>query len=127
MMTCSWTDGSTFVSTGHTLLSSHQEKTILGFERKLDRRPLAGRSRVCANLKGTEAMLELIKDAQHAGISAYYVLFDTWICLLKSLSANCQNILRELWYFLNQKHRIIDVMLDFQGTKFHFDIGSFSL
>ena len=87
MMTCGWTDGSTFIPTGHTLLSSHQEKNVLGFERKFDSRTLAGKRRVRAKLKGTDAMLGLIKDAQHAGISANYVLFDTWFSSPAQLTA----------------------------------------
>lgn len=78
LMTLSWTDGNTMVPINGTLLASSKAQNILGVQKKYDGRSLAGRRRKFAQMKGTDAMLELIRDAQAAGHKADYVLFDTW-------------------------------------------------
>ena len=78
LMALSWTDGNTLVPINSTLLASSKEQNILGVQKKYDGRALAGRRRKLAQMKGTDAMLELIRTAQAAGHKADYVLFDTW-------------------------------------------------
>ena len=73
-----WTDGNTAVPVNSCLLSSTQDKNILGPEESFDGRSLAGKRRKLSRTKGTKAMLELINSALSAGIDADYVLFDTW-------------------------------------------------
>ena len=73
-----WTDGNTAVPINSCLLSSTQDKNILGPEGYFDGRSLAGKRRKLSRTKGTKAMLELISSALSAGIKADYVLFDTW-------------------------------------------------
>ena len=73
-----WTDGNTAVPVNSCLLSSTQDKNILGPEESFDGRSLAGKRRKLSKTKGTKAMLELISSALSAGINADYVLFDTW-------------------------------------------------
>lgn len=73
-----WTDGNTAVPVNSCLLSSTQDKNILGPEEYFDGRSLAGKRRKLSRTKGTKAMLELISSALSAGIKADYVLFDTW-------------------------------------------------
>ena len=73
-----WTDGNTAVPVNSCLLSSTQDKNILGPEGYFDGRSLAGKRRKLSRTKGTKAMLELISSALSAGIKADYVLFDTW-------------------------------------------------
>lgn len=73
-----WTDGNTAIPVNSCLLSSTQEKNVLGPEEQFDGRSLAGRRRKLAKTKGTKAMIELISKALSAGIKAEYVLFDTW-------------------------------------------------
>ena len=73
-----WTDGNTAVPVNSCLLSSTQDKNILGPEESFDGRSLAGKRRKLSRTKGTKAMLELISNALSAGIDADYVLFDTW-------------------------------------------------
>ena len=73
-----WTDGNTAVPVNSCLLSSTQDKNILGPEEYFDGRSLAGKRRKLSKTKGTKAMLELISSALSAGINADYVLFDTW-------------------------------------------------
>ena len=73
-----WTDGNTAVPINSCLLSSTQEKNVLGSEKTFDGRSLAGQRRTLSKMKGTKAMIELISRALSAGIKADYVLFDTW-------------------------------------------------
>lgn len=73
-----WTDGNTAIPVNSCLLSSTQDKNVLGPEESFDGRSLAGKRRKLSRTKGTKAMLELIRKALNAGINADYVLFDTW-------------------------------------------------
>ena len=73
-----WTDGNTAVPVNSCLLSSTQDKNVLGPEKTFDGRSLAGQRRTFSKMKGTKAMIELISRALSAGIKADYVLFDTW-------------------------------------------------
>ena len=73
-----WTDGNTAVPVNSCLLSSTQDKNVLGPETYFDGRSLAGQRRKLSRMKGTKAMIELISKALSAGIKADYVLFDTW-------------------------------------------------
>ena len=78
LMSLGWTDGNTFVPINSTLLASSKKSNILGVKKQFDGRSLAGQRRKLAQMKGTDAMLELIKSAQKTGHTADYVLFDTW-------------------------------------------------
>lgn len=78
LMSLGWTDGNTFVPVNSALLASSKQENILGVKKDYDGRSLAGRRRKLAQMKGTDAMLELIKSAQSAGHVADYVLFDSW-------------------------------------------------
>ena len=73
-----WTDGNTAVPVNSCLLSSTQDKNVLGPVTSFDGRSLGGQRRKLARTKGTKAMIELIRKALSAGIKADYVLFDTW-------------------------------------------------
>ena len=73
-----WTDGNTAVPVNSCLLSSTQDKNVLGQEKTFDGRSLADQRRTLSKMKGTKAMIELISRALSAGIKADYVLFDTW-------------------------------------------------
>jgi len=73
-----WTDGNTAVPVNSSLLSSTQDKNVLGPKEAFDGRSLAGQRRKLSRMKGTKAMIVLISRALSAGIKADYVLFDTW-------------------------------------------------
>ena len=73
-----WTDGNTAVPVNSCLLSSTQDKNVLGQEKTFDGRSLADQRRTLSKMKGTKAMIELISRALSDGIKADYVLFDTW-------------------------------------------------
>lgn len=78
LMTLCWTDGNTTLPVNGCLLSSTNEKNVLGPETETDKRSLAGKRRALSKMKGTKAMIELIKIALANGHKADYVLFDTW-------------------------------------------------
>ena len=78
LMALVWSDGSTVVPVNSCLLSSQNSEKILGPDKTIDGRSIAGRRRKLSKTKGTTVMLELIKTALREGLSANYVLFDTW-------------------------------------------------
>ena len=87
LLTLGWSDGNTFLPVTHRLLSSANEKNVLGTVEKQDSRTLAGRRRKQARKKGTEVMMDLLKSALKAGHRADYVLFDTWFSNPKQIAA----------------------------------------
>lgn len=78
LMTLGWTDGNTFLPVNGCLLASSKDSNLLGPQEHFDGRSLAAHRRMLAQMKGTDAMLELIRAAQKAGHTADYVLFDSW-------------------------------------------------
>lgn len=87
MLTLGWSDGSSFVPVNHCLLSAADDKNLLCEAGCYDGRSLAGKRRKQARLKATEVMVELVKTALHAGLSAKYVLFDSWFSSPKTITA----------------------------------------
>ncbi|OXS25257.1 MAG: hypothetical protein BI182_05870 [Acetobacterium sp. MES1] len=88
LLTLGWSDGNTFIPVSGSLLSSSDDKNLLNkADDSLDRRSIAARRRSQSGRKATEVMLELIQSALKSGISASYVLFDTWFCSPSSLIA----------------------------------------
>ena len=78
LMTLGWTDGNTFLPVNGCLLASSKASNLIGPQEHFDGRSLAAHRRNLAQMKGTDAMLELINAAQKAGHTADYVLFDSW-------------------------------------------------
>lgn len=78
LMTLGWTDGNTFLPINSCLLASSKEHNLIGPVEQFDGRSLAAKRRKFARMKGTEVMIELLRNAHSAGHSADYVLFDTW-------------------------------------------------
>ena len=78
MLTLSWTDGNTLIPVNSCLLASSKEKNIIGPVKAFDGRTVAAKRRRMAQMKGTEAMISLLKTAMTNVISAKYVLFDSW-------------------------------------------------
>ena len=60
------------------LFNSSKESNIIGPVKAFDKRTLAGKRRKLAQTKAPEAMLTLLDTAVSAGLSAEYVLFDSW-------------------------------------------------
>ena len=78
LLTLGWTDGNTFLPVNSCLLASSNEENLIGPTEHFDGRTLASKRRTLAQMKGTDVMIELLKNAQSAGHQADYVLFDTW-------------------------------------------------
>ena len=78
MLTLSWSDGNTLIPVNSCLLASSKESNTIGPVKAFDKRTLAGKRRKLAQTKAPEAMLALLDTAVSAGISAEYVLFDSW-------------------------------------------------
>lgn len=78
MLTCGWSDGSTFLPVNSVLLSSENKKNRLNEAKSIDKRTVGYKRRMLSMQKGTHAMLELLKAAKKAAIPAKYVLFDSW-------------------------------------------------
>ena len=78
MLTLSWSDGNTLIPVNSCLLASSKESNIIGPVKAFDKRTFAGKRRKLAQTKAPEAMLTLLDTAVSAGVSAEYVLFDSW-------------------------------------------------
>lgn len=101
LMTLGWTDGNTFIPVNSSLLASSKAQNIIGPTEKYDGRSIAAKRRKMAQSKGTDVMLELIRQAQKAGHSADYVLFDSWfsnpsqLIAIKDLGLNSIAMIRK--------------------------------
>ena len=78
MLTLSWSDGNTLIPVNSCLLASSKDTNIIGPVKAFDKRTIAGKRRKLAQTKAPEAMLTLIDTAVSSGLSADYVLFDSW-------------------------------------------------
>ena len=85
MLTLGWTDGNSFLPVNHILLSSSGKSQING-SCEIDSRSNGYKRRKLSVTKGTEAMVELIKEAKKANIPADYVLFDSWFASPKTIT-----------------------------------------
>ncbi len=87
MLTLGWSDGNFFVPVNHCLLSAADDKNLLCEATNFDGRSLAGKRRKQSRRKATEVMIDLVKTAQLSGMSAKYVLFDSWFSSPKTITA----------------------------------------
>ncbi len=85
MLTLGWPDGNSFIPVSYSLLSAAEDKNLLCGGKQYDGRSLAGRRRRQSRHKATDVMAELIHSAQCAGITAKYVLFDSWFSPPKTI------------------------------------------
>ena len=93
MLTLGWSDGNSFVPINHCLMSAADDKNLLCKAADFDGRSLAGKRRRQSRRKATEVMIDLLKAARSSGISAKYVLFDSWFSSPKTiavLKADCE-------------------------------------
>lgn len=109
MLTLGWSDGNSFVPINHCLLSAAKDKNLLCAGNHYDGRSLAGRRRLQSRRKATDVMVELIHSAQCAGISARYVLFDSWFSAPKTILS-----------LKNQEHLDTIAMLKKSKTKYMY-------
>lgn len=81
MLTLCWSDGNTVLPVSHCLLSTENAKNrIQEASASVDARSNGGKQRKIAQMKGTEVVLELLREAKSMGIPARHVLFDSWFC-----------------------------------------------
>ena len=78
LLTLGWNDGNTFMPVNSCLLASSKESNIIGPTKDFDKRSIAGKRRKLAQMKAPEVMLHLLDAAVSNGLSADYVLFDSW-------------------------------------------------
>lgn len=87
MLTLGWSDGNSFIPVNHCLLSAADDKNLLCDAVSFDGRSLAGKRRKQSRCKATDVMLDLIKTAGQSGLTAKYVLFDSWFSSPKTIAA----------------------------------------
>lgn len=68
MLTCGWSDGSTFLPVNSVLLSSENKKNRLNEAKSVDKRTVGYKRRMLSMQKGTHAMLGLLQAAKKAAI-----------------------------------------------------------
>jgi len=79
MLTLGWSDGNSFVPLCFSLLSSENERNRLcGVNESIDKRTCGYKRRQEGMRKATDVVFELLAQAQDMGISAKYLLFDSW-------------------------------------------------
>ncbi len=79
MLTLGWSDGNSFIPLAFSLLSSENERNRLcGIDESIDKRNCGYKRRKESMHKATDALFELLKQAQAMGITAKYMLFDSW-------------------------------------------------
>ncbi len=110
MLAPGWSDGNSFVPVSHCLLSAAEDKNLLCEGNACDGRSLAGRRRLQARRKATDVMVELVHSARCAGITARYVLFDSWFSAPKTMIA-----------LKNQEHLDTIAMVKKSKTKYLYN------
>lgn len=94
MMTGGWTNGELFVPFSQCLLTTRNEKLMVGPDEHIDGRTLRGKRRALAKEKGTVVVQKMVEMAKKAEIPFDYVMFDTWfsnpsqICALRKLDTH---------------------------------------
>ena len=92
MLTLGWSDGNSFVPINHRLMSSGNDKNVIGVIEEYDKRSLAYKRRHQARQKATDVMIDMVKHAQKCGHHAKYILFDSWFscpCIVAALKKEC--------------------------------------
>ena len=78
MLTLSWSDVNSLIPVNSCLLASSKQSNLIGPIKEFDNRTIAGKRRRLAQTKAPQAILTLLDTAVSSGLSADYVLFDTW-------------------------------------------------
>jgi len=86
LLTLGWSDGNSFFPVNGCLLAS-TKKRCNEIEYVSDKRSSGYKQRVRALTKAPEVMLEMLQQAVKSGISASYVLFDSWFSSPKAILA----------------------------------------
>jgi len=79
MLTLGWTDGYSFVPVDFSMISSAKETNRYnGIDESIDKRTHGFKRRLEAIMQKPDVVLKLIKNAINIGITADYVLMDSW-------------------------------------------------
>ena len=115
LLTLGWTDGVSFIPLAYRHLASSDEKNLrYKHGARPDKRSRAYRIRNEAVSKATEVMFILLKAALKSGVSAKYVLFDTWFAypatVIKTASLGLYAVCRvkdttKIKYLVNGKRK----------------------
>ena len=96
MLTLCWSDGNTVLPVSHCLLSTENARSrIQEASAKIDSRSNGGKQRKLAQMKGTQVVLALLREAKAIGIPARHVLFDSWFC-----SPSAMLDIKEIGYYV---------------------------
>lgn len=78
-LTLGWSDGNTFLPVNFALMSTSNQKNLVGRQAQItDQRTMGGKRRRQAQRKMNNVVIELIGQALKLGITAKTVLFDSW-------------------------------------------------
>lgn len=92
MLTLGWSDGYSFIPVDFSMMSSANEKNrIQDISTEIDKRSCGFKRRTEAKEKKSDVAIQLIRNALKQGVSASYVLMDTWF----THEPMIQEILRE--------------------------------
>lgn len=126
MLTLGWSDGTTCLPVSFSLLSSTKEKNrLFPMRDDIDKRTTGFKRRAESVSKSTQVLVELVAQAKAAGVTAEYLLFDSWfsfpatiirlleekvqvICMLKAMKTTygyqgAQVTLNELYKSLRKR------------------------
>jgi len=113
MLTLGWTDGATFIPLGFSLIAS-VKSIICDVSEKIDKRTSGYKCRKEAVKPKPEATFNLITHALKSGISADYVLMDSWFTeepLIKKIIGQGLDVIGML-------KRTVKRQYEFQGKKY---------
>ncbi|OEU72005.1 MAG: transposase [Desulfuromonadales bacterium C00003093] len=85
LLTLGWSDGSSYLPVSFSLLSSAKQKNRLVPMAEIDKRTNGFKRRTESIRKAPEMLKELVKQARSSGISADYLLFDSWFAFPKTI------------------------------------------
>jgi len=92
MLTLGWSDGYSFVPVDFSMMSSaNEENRIEDISVEIDKRSCGFKRRTEAKEKKSDVAIQLISNALKQGVSADYVLMETWF----THEPMIQEILRE--------------------------------
>jgi len=100
ILTLGWSDGNTFIPVNFALLSSENpDKRLVEANSAIDKRSAGWRRRRESVRKSTSVLLDLVGQAQKAGLTAKYLLFDSWFAfpsVIRSIVAKSLHVVCRL-------------------------------
>ena len=87
LLTLGWSDGVSFIPVNSCLLSTENPENRINEAKQVNKQSFGTKIREMAQRKATDVLLQLIQEAQKAGIKAKYVLFDSWFTYPKTILA----------------------------------------